>query len=149
MMSKEGVAHYKNGSLNGFTLGGRYSFLTDADGELGILDDNRIQCYFTRDEFEEFFDIITLEVGEAKKVEEPKPSKYDKKLLSKCGKVVTVDVYCVNDAFEPKGEAVRHAVKKLLQAGGRGSKDEVQDLNEAIESINRRLLDLRNRNESC
>jgi len=53
--------------------------------------------------------------------------------------VVMVDVYDVLNAFRVTDSAVAHAVKKLLAAGRRGCKDEVQDLTEARQSIDRAI----------
>ena len=52
-------------------------------------------------------------------------------------KGVELDVYDVLKAFDITCPAVQHAVKKLLKAGKRGYKDKVQDLDEAILSIER------------
>lgn len=49
----------------------------------------------------------------------------------------TVDVYRVLRLFGVADPCLQHAVKKLLVAGGRGSKDARRDLREAIESIER------------
>lgn len=58
-------------------------------------------------------------------------------------KGITIDVYDVLKAFEVTCPAMQHAIKKCLMAGKRGSKDAVQDMNEAIQSIERskELLD--------
>lgn len=52
---------------------------------------------------------------------------------------VWVDVYDVLEAFEVRNSAVQHALKKLLAPGQRGTKSTVQDLEEAILSINRAI----------
>lgn len=54
-------------------------------------------------------------------------------------KVSHLDVYRVLDSFGVKRSTVQHAIKKLLVTGGRGSKNEVQDLLEAKASIERAL----------
>lgn len=51
----------------------------------------------------------------------------------------SVDVYSVLDAFEVNNAAIQHAIKKLLASGKRGYKDKTQDINEAIESLNRAI----------
>lgn len=51
----------------------------------------------------------------------------------------TIDVYRVLDLYEVGHPAIQHAIKKLLCAGGRGNKDLRQDLQEAIDSIQRAL----------
>jgi hypothetical protein len=50
-----------------------------------------------------------------------------------------IDVYRVLELFAVTNPCVQHAVKKLLVAGERGSKDYKKDLREAIVSINRAL----------
>lgn len=52
-----------------------------------------------------------------------------------------VDVYRVCDLFEinDSSGAMHHAIKKLLCAGKRGAKDYRKDLEEARDSINRKL----------
>jgi hypothetical protein len=50
---------------------------------------------------------------------------------------VQVDIYDVLKAFEITCPARQHAIKKLLLAGGRGSKSERTDLEEAGNSIKR------------
>lgn len=54
-------------------------------------------------------------------------------------KGVTVDVYDVLAAFGVNCQARGHAIKKLLMAGQRGHKDEVQDLREAVQAIERSI----------
>ena len=51
----------------------------------------------------------------------------------------TVDVYRVLDLFEVTDQALGHAIKKLLVAGGRGAKDWRKDVQEAIDTLQRRL----------
>jgi hypothetical protein len=48
-----------------------------------------------------------------------------------------VDVYRVLVMFEVTDPCIQHAVKKLLAAGKRGSKDAAKDVAEAIESLDR------------
>lgn len=50
-----------------------------------------------------------------------------------------IDVYRVLDLFEVESHAVGHAIKKLLCSGQRGAKDKAQDIQEAIDSLNREL----------
>lgn len=51
----------------------------------------------------------------------------------------SIDVYRVLKLFDVKDPALQHAVKKILCAGDRGTKDKVQDIQEAIASLNRFL----------
>lgn len=46
-----------------------------------------------------------------------------------------VDVYRVLRLFEVTDPCIQHAVKKLLVAGGRGSKDVDKDIQEAMDSL--------------
>jgi hypothetical protein len=55
------------------------------------------------------------------------------------GYSISVDVYDVLRAFNVTDPAIQHAVKKLLCTGIRGHKDSSQDLEEAIQSIERAL----------
>jgi len=48
-----------------------------------------------------------------------------------------VDVYRVLELFEVTNPCLQHAIKKLLCAGSRGSKDEEQDVQEAIDTLGR------------
>jgi hypothetical protein len=61
-------------------------------------------------------------------------SKYHKTI-----KGVTMDVYDVLRAFEVTSPAIQHAVKKLLMPGVRGHKDQLQDVQEAAQSIQREI----------
>lgn len=51
----------------------------------------------------------------------------------------TIDVYRVLGLFDVDSHEVGHAIKKLLCSGQRGSKDHKQDVQEAIDSLNRHL----------
>lgn len=48
-----------------------------------------------------------------------------------------VDVYRVLDLFNVTNQAIGHAAKKLLVAGGRGVKDIEKDVQEAIDTLTR------------
>ena len=50
-----------------------------------------------------------------------------------------VDVYRVLDLFQVTDQALGHAIKKLLVAGGRGVKDQRKDISEAIDTLQRKL----------
>jgi len=54
-------------------------------------------------------------------------------------KGVSVDVYDVLSAFEVVNPAMQHALKKMLAPGKRGAKDAIQDMQEAIQSIERAI----------
>lgn len=61
-------------------------------------------------------------------------SKYHKTI-----KGVTIDIYDVLRAFEVTSPPIQHAVKKLLMPGNRGHKDQLQDVQEALQSIQREI----------
>jgi hypothetical protein len=48
-----------------------------------------------------------------------------------------IDVYRVLELFEVTNPCLQHAIKKLLCAGTRGSKDVEQDVQEAIDTLGR------------
>ncbi len=50
-----------------------------------------------------------------------------------------VDVYRVLALFNVTDQALGHAIKKLLVAGGRGVKDQRKDIQEAVDTLQRRL----------
>lgn len=62
-------------------------------------------------------------------------SKYHREIK----KGVLVDVYDVLSAFEVINPAMQHALKKMLAPGKRGAKDAIQDMKEAIQSIERAI----------
>jgi len=51
----------------------------------------------------------------------------------------TIDVYRVIALFDVADPCLQHALKKILVAGGRGSKDEKKDIPAAIDTLNRKL----------
>jgi len=66
-------------------------------------------------------------------------SRYEKTFHSRSGEEFRADVYAVLEAFAVECPARQHAIKKLLMPGQRGSKDEVQDLEEARTSVARAI----------
>ena len=48
-----------------------------------------------------------------------------------------VDVYRVLELFNVTNPCLQHAIKKLLCAGGRGAKDMEQDVQEAMDTLER------------
>ena len=67
-------------------------------------------------------------------VTEKLPSKYHRI----CNKNV-IDIYDVMDMYDVASQPVGHAIKKLLMSGQRGYKDKVQDLEEALQAIQRAI----------
>ena len=83
-----------------------------------------------------------LEALEKAALLEMQSSRYDrppsiKSPYKKNIKGVEVDVYDVLVAFNVTCPATQHAIKKLLCAGKRGAKGTHQDLDEAIQAIER------------
>ena len=85
----------------------------------------------------QYVEAIEKEVPELKDVR----NKYDVQIVGKDGVKTYVDVYRVMTAFNVKNAALQHANKKILKAGERGHKDYVQDLKEAIASIELAILE--------
>ncbi len=72
--------------------------------------------------------------------ETPRANKYDRTIIGKYGSgKCTVDVYRVLNAFPTGSPEIDHALKKLMAAGRRGVKGELQDLREAVQSIEARI----------
>jgi hypothetical protein len=69
------------------------------------------------------------------------PNKYLRRIYAggAINKHIMIDVYQVLEAFDVRCPAKQHAIKKLLCAGMRGSKDAVQDLREAGAAIDRAI----------
>lgn len=65
----------------------------------------------------------------------PKTHKYLKQIKPK----VFVDVYDVLAAWKVTNPALQHLIKKALQAGNRGHKDLLEDLDDIVVSANRAL----------
>lgn len=61
----------------------------------------------------------------------------DRSHYRKTSPSTVIDVYRVLQLFEVADPCLQHAVKKLLAAGKRGSKDAAKDVAEAIESLRR------------
>lgn len=53
--------------------------------------------------------------------------------------VTHIDVYRVLEMFGVTDPALAHAAKKILVAGGRGAKDQRKDIQEAIDTLQRKL----------
>ena len=69
---------------------------------------------------------------------------YDRIFRDDSGNTLVGDVYTVLDAFQVNPVLV-NAVKKTLCPGGRGGKGEIQDLEEAIRCITKRIGFIRSR----
>lgn len=78
--------------------------------------------------------VPTIKEALEKLIKEEKPNKYKRKVPS-----TEIDVYDILKAFNVVNPATQHAIKKLLCAGDRGYKDKVQDLKEALASIERAI----------
>lgn len=53
------------------------------------------------------------------------------------GKYSHVDIYRILRLYEVEDPCIQHAIKKLLCAGGRGTKDKAKDVQEAIDTLHR------------
>ena len=91
----------------------------------------------------QYIEAIEKEVPELSDVR----NKYDVQIVGKDGVKTTVDVYRVLNAFDVHDAATQHAIKKLLAAGNRGHKDYVQDLKEAIASVELAVIEWEQENE--
>ena len=66
----------------------------------------------------------------------PKHSHYHKDVSD----LDTIDIYAICDLYvDDKSGCIQHAVKKLLCGGKRGAKNELKDLQEAIDTIQRKI----------
>lgn len=74
-------------------------------------------------------------------------NKYHKTIFGLCGTPVVIDVYRVLDAFPTGDSGVDHAIKKMLCAGARGHKDIITDYENAIESLQKALVLLKQKQE--
>lgn len=66
--------------------------------------------------------------------------KYIRTMYGLCGTAVKVDAYRVLDAYPTNDPAVDHAIKKMLCAGQRGHKYKITDYENAIESMQKALV---------
>lgn len=66
--------------------------------------------------------------------------KYDHKIIGKDGNNCIVDVYRVLDAFNVTNPMLQHLAKKALNAGQRGHKNMLEDLNDIKTAINAAIL---------
>lgn len=76
----------------------------------------------------------------------PKHSHYHKNV----SQYDTIDIYVICDLYvKDNSGCIQHAVKKLLCCGERGVKDNVKDLQEAIDTIQRKIEMLQGRGEAA
>lgn len=68
---------------------------------------------------------------------EPIPNKHDH-YYKNVSHLTKIDIYRFCELFNVTGP-LEHALKKITCAGQRGAKDQIKDLNEAIDSIKRKL----------
>ena len=62
----------------------------------------------------------------------------------------TIDIYVICDLYvKDNSGCIQHAVKKLLCCGERGVKDNVKDLQEAIDTIQRKIEMLQGQGEAA
>ena len=61
----------------------------------------------------------------------------DKPYIDDISKYNKLDIYRILKLYEGSDPCLQHAIKKLLCAGKRGVKNQIQDINEAILSLKR------------
>lgn len=77
-------------------------------------------------------------------IKKPKHSHYHKDV----SQYDTIDIYVICDLYvKDNSGCIQHAVKKLLCCGERGVKDNVKDLQEAIDTIQRKIEMLQGQGE--
>ena len=77
-------------------------------------------------------------------IKKPKHSHYHKDV----SQYDTIDIYVICDLYvKDNSGCIQHAVKKLLCCGERGVKDNVKDLQEAIDTIQRKIEMLQGQSE--
>lgn len=76
---------------------------------------------------------ISIDLDHLEKIEE-KNNKYARNV-----KGVDIDIYDILVAWEVTCPATQHAIKKLLMPGQRGHKDNLKDLQEAKQSVERAI----------
>ena len=101
----------------------------DAGGTMAVDDEEDMQLYSPEIEpdFEPFVSVEDAQEYKAKR--SITPSKYTKTIHG-----VSVDVYDVLMAWGVTNPALQHLIKKALQCGQRGHKDNQQDLQDIIDS---------------
>lgn len=81
---------------------------------------------------------VSTDLGTENNIAEPvKPNKYLRTITNQDGDKMVVDVYDVIEAFAITCPAISHAAKKVLCAGLRGHKDQLTDIQDVIDSMER------------
>lgn len=62
-------------------------------------------------------------------------NKYEREIIGLNGETAIIDVYRTIEAFNVTNAMAQHAVKKILCLGLRGHKDMTEDLDDAIDSL--------------
>lgn len=94
------------------------------------------------EEFKEYYE--PKEQGRKDGSQKPKHSHYHKDV----SQYDTIDIYVICDLYvKDNSGCIQHAVKKLLCCGERGVKDNVKDLQEAIDTIQRKIEMLQGQGE--
>ena len=95
----------------------------------GVVIGNWYDTLEKRPEQKSFEPFVSVEDAETTKRPAITPSKYTKTIHG-----VSVDVYDVLQAWGVSNPALQHLIKKALQCGQRGHKDNAQDLQDIIDS---------------
>jgi len=80
-----------------------------------------------------------LKVGEGSTIKGPSSGNNFDHYYKNVKELDFIDIYRVLDLYQVYHPCIQHAVKKLLVAGGRGHKDQTEDIQEAITSLTRWL----------
>jgi hypothetical protein len=122
----------------GFTPGSKRTNVHDVNLITIITEQGLTQFSVIAQRTESFGNAIDLEFCKANPDHPNCKCKEQYKYNRPC-KGITLDIYDVLQAFAVTNPATQHAIKKLLCAGLRGHKDKMQDLTEALKSIERAI----------
>ena len=86
---------------------------------------------WTREEFEAC-GVVETQLDDGKK--------YETTIIGLCGTAVKIDIYRVLDAYPQVDPHIEHLIKKALKPGGRGHKDKRTDYLNIIESAQKALI---------
>lgn len=119
----------------------------DKDGEICFMGCGVSHDFHPDDFASDYYDgkVWTREEFEACGVE-PQPydlddgKKYEATIIGLCGTAVKIDIYRVLDAYPQIDPHIQHLIKKALKPGERGHKDKRTDYLNIIESAQKALI---------
>lgn len=128
-----GVTLFENGDANFHvkTIGNRDLIVDLSDDFAPSYYDGKV---WTREEFE------PREVVEAQPDNLDDGKKYEATIIGLCGTAVKIDIYRVLDAYPQVDPHIEHLIKKALKPGERGHKDKRTDYLNIIESAQKALI---------